>query len=106
MGYMTKREEHIATARIRHAAGESVDQLCYRMRADGLSKMDCIAVLHDVLGRKTGEVMRLVHHSSTWTDRRAADERTEATLIEFLKPLEGRSVSLDEMMPLLESGWL
>lgn len=57
------------------------------MRADGLSKLDCVFVMVHALGLQLPEAANRVHLSSTWADRRESDERAQGLLCDVLEAL-------------------
>jgi len=72
-------------------AGQTVDDILTRLRADGATPVGCIRVLTETHGLSLAEAKPVVHDSPAWADQRAAHDELHADLARALSELdEGR----------------
>jgi hypothetical protein len=66
------------------AGGRSMEEILDLLRHRGLTKLDCVLVVHGATGASMGQAKRVVHNSPTWADRREQDEQTEDAFLRAL----------------------
>jgi ribosomal protein L7/L12 len=81
---MVDRHRLIGECRKLKQDGVDLESVVAYLRDEGCWKIDCIAILREVLGISLGDAKRLVHGSSTWRDVREQDDTFHDELIDAL----------------------
>jgi hypothetical protein len=81
---MVDRHRLIGECRKLKQDGVDLESVVAYLRDEGCWKIDCIAILREVLGISLGDAKRLVYGSSTWRDVREQDDTFHDELIDAL----------------------